>query len=95
MRRVIRFEIDQTDDPSKTCDGHCWLSADQLKLRTTDGEQGRVWYGERIGVKWVVEKGGWGVYMSFAHCCDLFVQEREGSRGFGRRWGTELKHSRV
>lgn len=88
MCRVIKFKIDQTDDPSKTCDGHCWLSADQLKLCTTDGEQGRVWYGEGIGVKWVVERGGG---MSFAHCCDLFVQEREGLRGIWEEVGYRAK----
>lgn len=83
MCRVIRFEIDQTDDPSKTCDGYCWLSADQPKLCTTDGEQGRVWYREGIGVKWVVEKGGCICHLLTAVIC-LFRRGRARG-GFGRR----------
>ena len=50
MCRIIRFEIDQADDPSKTCDGHCWLSADPLKLCTTDGEQRRLGCGMERGL---------------------------------------------
>lgn len=51
MRRFTRSESVEIDNPSETCDGHCQLSADQLKPSAADGEQGRVWYGERIGVK--------------------------------------------
>lgn len=69
----------------------CW-SAKALSHR---------WRSVVRGVERGLELNGWqrvgrGVHMSFAHYCDLFVQEREGSGGFGRRrWGPELKHSGV
>lgn len=78
MCRVIRFEIDQADDPSKTCDGHCWLSADQLKLCTTDGEQRRVGCGMERGLGlngWYRRGGGCICHLLTAVIC-LFRRGR-------------------
>lgn len=55
----------------KSCDGHCWISAGQLKLRTTDGEQ---------AVSCGMEGEGGGGSVSSAHCSDLFVQEEGGRK---------------
>lgn len=35
---------------------------------------------------------GGGGHMSFAHCCDLFVQKREGSRGIWEEVGYIAKN---
>lgn len=93
MCKVIWFKIDRDDDPSKTHDGRCWHSADQLKLCTTDGQQRRAGCGMERGLGLNGQWRGCKCHLLTAVIC-LF-REGRAKEGCERRWGKQLKHTMV